>query len=142
MVDERIEPAVWGEPVDDDDLAEVEDSLKARIPPPWRAYLQDRRWLRHGWLESGDFLQCFDPRQALERLEAWEESADLHPGIYLLGGDGSRNLYCVDLRQENPAVGLTDMVSSGWHDVETLVANVESFVEAIRDGSFQAYPDS
>jgi hypothetical protein len=112
-----------------------------RLPGSWREYLQGERRLREGWLESGDYVQVFDPSEALDRLDAWGEATQHHPGIYFLGGDGSRDLYCIDLRDPESAVQLTDIASGGWHDVEPLLPSVETFVEAIRDGSFRAYPD-
>jgi hypothetical protein len=141
MVDESLEPAQWGDPVGEGEIAAVEDLLGVGLPQAWRDYLRRDRWLRQGQLESGDYLRCFDPHQAREQLDAWGEAAQLHPGIYFLGGDASRNLYCIDLRDPEPAVQLTDIASSGWHDTEPLCASVDQFVDAIRAGTFRAYPD-
>ena len=140
MVDERNQPARWGERVDDDVVAAAERRLGHPLPGAWRAYLQGSRWLREGWLESGEFVQLFDPGEVLDQLDAWGEATSRHPGVYFLGGDGSRNLYCVDLRDPEPAVQLTDIASGGWQDMEPLLDSVEAFVEAIRTGSFSAYP--
>ena len=142
MVDETLQPARWGEPVSDDVIAAAEDRLGSRLPAAWREYLQGGSWLREGWLESGDYVQLFEPSEALERLDAWGEATPRHPGIYLLGGDGSRSLYCVDLRRPEPAVQLTDIASGGWHDMEPVLDSVAEFVEAVRDGTFRAYPDA
>jgi hypothetical protein len=141
VVDESIQPAEWGQPVNDDDFAAVESRLRTVIPTAWREYLQSEQWLREGWLESGDYVQLFDPVEALDRLDAWGEATSLHPGIFFLGGDGSRNLYCVDLRDHEPAVQLTDIASSGWHDMEPLLASVQEFVHAVRTGDFRVSPD-
>lgn len=54
---------------------------------------------------------------------------------------GSRSIYCIDLREAEPAVQLTDITGGGWHDAELLLDSVEQFVEAIRDGSFRAFPE-
>ena len=140
VVDESIQRAEWGEPVSDNDFARVESRLPSTIPTAWREYLQSERWLRAGWLESGDYVQLFDPVEALGLLEAWGEAVSLHPGIFFLGGDGSRNLYCIDLRDREPAVQLTDIASSGWHDAEPLLTSVQEFVQAVRTGEFRAYP--
>ena len=117
------------------------DLLGVGLPPAWRDYLQSERWLRKGQLESGAYLRRFDPRQALDALNAWGEAAELHPGIYLLGGDASRNLYGIDIQDPEPAVQLTDIASSGWHDMEPMCASIDQFVEAIRAGTFRVYPE-
>ena len=141
MVNESIEPARWGEPVSDKVINAAEEQLHAPLPPAWRAYLQSQRWLRRGWLESGDYVHLYDPVESLDLLDAWGDSRALHPGIYFLGGDGSRSIYCVDLREEEPTVQLTDIVGGGWMDAEPLLASVEQFVAAISDGMFRAFPD-
>lgn len=130
MVDESLEPARWGEPVSDDVITAAEGQLRSRLPPAWRTYVQSRRWLRRGWLDSGDYVHLYDPEESLELLEAWGNSTQLHPGIYFLGGDGSRSIYCIDLREAEPAVQLTDMVGGGWHDAEVMLDSVEQFSAA------------
>lgn len=141
MVSESIEPARWGEPVSDRAIATTEGHLHAQLPPAWRAYLQSQRWLRRGWLESGDYIHLYDPEESLEIMDAWGDSTALHPGIYFLGGDGSRSIYCVDLRDAEPAVQLTDIVGGGWMDAEPLLDSVEQFVAAISDGTFRAFQE-
>lgn len=141
MVDESMEPAQWGEPVNDEVIATAEQKLQSRLPPGWLSYLQGDSWLHKGWLNSGDYIQLYDPAESLELLEEWGESTRLHPGIYFLGGDGSRCIYCIDLREAEPAVQLTDITGGGWDDAELLLDNVEQFVEAIRDGTFRAFPE-
>ncbi|OFE14184.1 hypothetical protein BA895_11195 [Humibacillus sp. DSM 29435] len=137
---QNVRDARWGEAVSDEEIAAAEQQLGLRLPPDWRDFLQGGPWLREGWLASGQFLQCYGPTEASELIAAWDPGAARHPGIYLLGGDGSRDLYCVDLRDAKPAVQLTDITSSGWHDAEPLLPSVSQFVDAIRDGSLRAYP--
>lgn len=141
MVDESEQQARWGEPVSDGFIADAEQRLGVRLPAAWRDHLQGGRWWREGWLRSGQYLQCYAPDEALGLLEAWGEGAQRLPGIYLLGGDGSRDCYCVDLRDRQPTVQLTDITSSGWHEAEPLLASVQAFVDAVCDGTFRAYPD-
>ena len=65
-------------------------------------------------------------------MDAWGEALALHPGIFVLGGDGSRDLWCVDLRDPDSGVLLTDIASSGWDDAEPLGLSVEQFVDGHR----------
>jgi cell wall assembly regulator SMI1 len=98
MVDESIQPAEWDTPVPAEVLDQVEQMLGVRLPEAWRAYVRRDRWLRRGWLESGDYVQLHAPDEALALMAAWGAALELHPGFYPLGGDGSRDMYCVDPR--------------------------------------------
>jgi len=140
MVDESIRPAEWGASVPAEVLDQVEQMLGASLPKAWRAYVRRDRWLRRGWLESGNYVQLYAPDEALALMTAWEEALELHPGFYPLGGDGSRDMYCLDLRDQDPMVQLTDIASSGWDDAEPLHLSVAQFVAAIDEGSFRPYP--
>jgi hypothetical protein len=140
VVDESIQPAEWGTAVPAEVLDHVEQTLGVRIPDAWRGYVRRDRWLRRGWLESGNYVQLNALDEALAIMTAWGEALGLHPGFYLLGGDGSRDMYCLDLRDRDPMVQLTDIASSGWHDAEPIHLSVAQFVAAIDDGSFQPYP--
>jgi len=44
------------------------------------------------WLSSGTYVWLDAPTHAWERMEAWGEARDAQPGIFLLGGDGSRGI--------------------------------------------------
>ena len=135
-----VQDARWNEPVSDAEIAAAEQQLGWKLPSGWCDHLQSGPWLREGWLESGQFLTCYAPSESVAILTAWDGGAARHPGSYLLGGDGSRDFYCVDLRDAKPAVQLTDITSSGWTDAEPLLPSVKAFVDAIRDGTFRAFP--
>lgn len=136
MVDESLQPAQWGSAVPDHEIATVQTALRSALPAAWRVYVQRERWLRKGWLESGAFVMLYDPVAALELMDAWDLALERHPGFYVLGGDGSRDMYCVDLRVADPPVLLTDVTSEGWASCEPLLPTVEAFVRSLDDGSF------
>jgi hypothetical protein len=140
MVDGGIQPAEWGTAVPAEVLDHVEEMLGVRLPEAWRGYVRRDRWLRRGWLESGSYVQLDAPDEALAIMAAWGEALDLHAGFYLLGGDGSRDMYCLDLRDHEPMVQLTDITSSGWRDAQPTNLSVAQFVAAIDEGSFPAVP--
>lgn len=136
-VDESAGAAEWGEAVDDREIADVEEWLGAPLPGAWRAYVQRERWFRRGWLRSGAYLILESPRDARSMMEAWDESLDLHPGFYQLGTDGSRLIYCVDLRDPDAGVLVTDIVAEGWEDADRLGLTVEEFVGRLDDGTLE-----
>lgn len=98
--------------------------------------MQRERWLEEGWLESGAFIQLWEPSRALDLMLAWSPSVDLHPGLFVLGGDGSREMYCINLEDPCQEVVAVDLVSSGWNDAEPLSLSVEQFVASIDLGTF------
>lgn len=135
-VDESIEPAVWASAVSEQEIDDTERWLGASIPAAWTAFLRRDRRLVKGWLVSGDFIWLESPAEARELIHEWDETRERHPGVYRLGTDGSRDIYCIDLRHLELGVQLTDIVSAGWEDAEPLGLSVEAFVRRIDDGSF------
>ncbi|MFJ9388450.1 hypothetical protein ACIRON_06510 [Nocardioides sp. NPDC101246] len=139
-IDETIEPASWGSPVAESEIAAVEAWLPAPIPSAWQDYMQRGRWLRRGWLRSGAFVTLEPPAEARSLMQAWDEALDLHPGFYWLGTDGSRLIFCVDLRDLELGVIVTDIAASGWDDADRLGIPIEEFIRRIDDGTFEPYP--
>ncbi|OIJ26227.1 hypothetical protein [Nocardioides luteus] len=139
-IDETIEPAIWGDPVPDDEIASVETWLSAPIPSPWRDYLRRDRWLRRGWLRSGAYVTLEPPREARSLMESWADALDRHPGFYWLGTDGSRLIFCVDLRDPDLGVMVTDIAAAGWDEADPLGLSVGEFVQRIDEGTFE--PDT
>jgi hypothetical protein len=58
------------------------------------------------------------------------------PGIAVLGGDGSRELLAVDLRDDSAPVMLVDLTTEGWHDALPQAEDVAEFIERIEGGAF------
>ncbi|MFI5624124.1 hypothetical protein ACIA03_11730 [Nocardioides sp. NPDC051685] len=141
-IDETIEPAIWGSPIPDSEIVTVETWLSAPIPSAWKGYLQRDQWLRHGWLRSGAFVTLEPPREAQSLMESWAEALDRHPGFYWLGTDGSRLILCVDLRDLDRGVVVTDIAAAGWHEADLLDISVEEFIRRIDEGTFEPYPAS
>lgn len=130
----------WGEPVSDAEFVEVTTRLGTPPPAAWLEYLRRDRWLRSGWLSTGHYIALEAPIEAWNRMLEWEDSLAAHPGMFRLGSDGSRNIYCVDLRNPDGGVLVTDITASGWEDADRTGLSVEEFVQAVEDGSFDPYP--
>lgn len=139
-VNETNGPATWGEPVPDSEILDVQAWLGASIPVAWKRYLHRASWLRRGWLASGTFLTLNSPHEARASMLAWDEALDGHPGYYQLGTDGSRLLYCVDLRDIGLGVMITDIAAGGWDEADHPGISLEQFIARIDDGSFRPYP--
>jgi hypothetical protein len=114
----------------------VETDLGRALPSAWREFMQRERWREEGWLKSGAFVQVYEPRRALEVMTAWSPAIDLHPGLFLLGGDGSREMYGINLDEPGLGVVALDVVSSGWADAPRLNMSLEQFITRIDDGTF------
>jgi hypothetical protein len=94
-------------PVEDAEFDRAEAELGRPLPVAWRRYLQGESWFRSGWL--GDtFVTLYTP------LETVETNVAAHPGIAIIGDDGSGERLTFDLRQD-PAP-----------DVDAFVARLES----------------
>ena len=141
MVDESLEPATWAVATPPEEIIEAERRLGMPLPAEWRRYLQRERRLESGWLESGVFVYLHGPAKALEIMDAWQPARSAHPGFFLLGDDGSRDMFCVDLRNLDLGVLLTDIVSSGWRDAQPLDLSIESFIQAVDDGTFDPFAE-
>lgn len=98
---------------------------------------QSPSWFRRGWLPSGEYVWLYTPRETLEQLDAWGESIALHPGIAIIGGDGSREQLVLDLRQDPAPVLLVPIVSDGWQNASPQAETVASFVEQVAAGTFE-----
>lgn len=81
-------------------------------------------------------MQLYAPDVAMEWMEAWSPALELHPGFYLLGDDGGREMYCIDLSNPGNQVMSADIVSSGWDDTESLGLSVIEFIDSIDNGTF------
>lgn len=136
MVDESTSAARWGARVPDAQIEAVQSALGRELPSAWCRFMQRERRLEEGWLESGAFVQVYEPTKAMDMMEAWSPAIDLHPGLFLLGGDGSREMYGVNLNRVGEGVLSVDLASSGWDDVEPLGMSVEQFIASIDDGTF------
>jgi hypothetical protein len=119
-------------PVPDEEFERAEAALGRHFPGAWREYLQGQAWLSRGWMETGSYLTLLTPDESLEIVEAWELAARLHPGVMILGTDGSREMLAVDSRDPLAPVTLVDITSDGWASalpqmpVEQLITEVEA----------------
>lgn len=122
--------------VDDQEFADAEQALGRPLPAAWRDYLQGLSWLRRGWLASDTYVWLQTPREMLTLHQAWEDSADAHPGIAIIGGDGSREHLALDLRRDPAPVLLVDITSSGWDSAIRQADAVDDLIDRIEAGTF------
>ncbi|GAA3727076.1 hypothetical protein GCM10022225_05400 [Plantactinospora mayteni] len=131
-----VEKADYRASVPDEEFT-VAESLGAPLPAAWRGYLQSASWFRRGWLPSGCYLWLYRPQESIELLDAWGEvAAANHPGIAIIGGNGSREHLVLDLRQDPAPVLLVDITSEGWAAAIPQADDVPSFVERVESGQF------
>jgi len=130
------EEADYRAPVPDHEFAAAE-ALGTALPAPWRSYLQSASWFRRGWLPSGCYLWLYSPHEATALLDAWGQQARTnHPGIAIIGGDGSREHLALDLRRDPAPVLLVDITSEGWPAAMPQADDVTSFIEQVESGRF------
>jgi hypothetical protein len=134
------EEADYRGPVADAEFAEAERALGAPLPAAWRGYLQGPCRLRRGWLASGAYVRLNTPREMLDVHDAWGDATGAHPGIAIIGGDGSRGQIVLDLRADPAPVLLVDVSSDGWHAGIRQADDVGDLVERIEAGTFEFDP--
>jgi hypothetical protein len=122
--------------VHDQEFIKADKALGRPLPAEWRAYLQGRSWFRRGWLTGGAYVWLNSPRETLELHDAWDTATGAHPGIAIIGGDGSRELLVLDLRSDPAPVLLVDITSSGWEDAVRQADDVGRLIERIEAGTF------
>lgn len=124
-----VREAEYRGPVADAEFDRAEAELGRPLPAAWRRYLQGESWFRSGWL--GDlFVTLYTP---LETVEAHVASA-AHPGIAIVGDDGSRERLAFDLRQDPASVSLVDVTSAGWSAALPLAPDADAFVTRLESG--------
>ena len=70
-------------------------------------------------LSAGPAARCSrgrgsTPRGMLKLHDAWDQGTEIHPGVAIIGGDGSREQLVLDLRTDPAPVLLVDITSSRW----------------------------
>lgn len=123
--------------VADWEFARAADVLGRPLPEAWRAYLQRPSWFRRGWLPSGCYLRLCPPLETLELLEAWGPAVRAHPGVAIIGDDGSPERLVVDLRADRGPVLRADIASSGWGDALRQADDVAQLVDRVEAGTFE-----
>ena len=122
-------------PVPDEEFERAEAAHGRQFPGAWREYLQGRAWLSRGWMETGSYLTLLTPEESRELVEAWDVTAQLHPGVMLLGTDGGREMLVVDSRDPLSPVTLVDITSDGWANALPQMP-VEQFITQVEAGTF------
>ncbi|WP_438872455.1 hypothetical protein [Paractinoplanes maris] len=133
-----VEEADYRGPVAAEEFAEAEAVLGRPLPAAWREHLQSASWFRRGWLaDSGAYVWLHTPREMLEIHAAWQDSVAAHPGIAIIGGDGSREQLVLDLRADPPPVLLADLASEGWNTTFRQSADVTELISRVEAGTFE-----
>jgi hypothetical protein len=131
-----MEEARYRAAVPDEEFERAAEALGRPLPGAWRSHLQGRPWFDRGWLPSGCFVWLNTPREMLELHEAWEQGTAAHPGIAIIGGDGAREQFVLDLRLNPSPVLMVDITSEGWESAIRQADDVGGFVERIEAGTF------
>lgn len=131
------EQAEYRGPVGDEQFTRADEVLGRPLPEAWRAYLQGSSWFRRGLLATESYLWLNTPTEMLEIHGAWGPSTRAHPGIAIIGGDGSREQLVLDLRQEPAPVLLVDITSEGWDSAVWQADDVGQLVNRIESGDFE-----
>jgi len=126
-----------GGPVSDQEFTDAGEALGQALPAAWRTYLQGESWFRRGWMATGAYVWLNTPGQLLELRDAWGEGTGAHPGIAIIGGDGSREQLVLDLRGDPVPVLLVDVSSSGWETAIRQADDVGQFIGRIAAGTFE-----
>jgi hypothetical protein len=130
-----VEEADYRGPVSDVEFADAAAALGRTLPEPWREYLQAQSWFRRGWLDGTEtYLWLYTPRQM---LEIHADAVATHPGMAILGTDGSHRHLALDLRQDPAPVLLIDIASGSWDDAIPQTATVADFVRQIEARTFR-----
>lgn len=131
------EDAAYRGPVGESELLEAEAALGRPLPAAWRDYLRGPSWFRAGWLGSGVYVALYPPHEMLEIQRAWGAGTDAHPGVALIGGDGSREHLALDLREDPAPVILVDITSTGWDDGFRQADHVTQLIGRIESGEYE-----
>lgn len=131
-----IAEAEYRGPVDDEEFVDAEKALGRALPEAWRTYLQGESWFRRGWMRTGAYVWLNSPREMLELHEAWDEATLAHPGIAIIGGDGSREQLVLDLGSDPAPVLLVDISSGGWDNAIRRADDVSQLIDRIEAGTF------
>lgn len=137
LVGAITEEADYRGPVNDQEFIDADKALGRPLPAEWRSYLQGESWFRRGWVTSGAYVWLNSPREMLELHDAWDEATNAHPGIAIIGGDGSREQLVLDLRGDPAPVLLVDITSSGWQSAIRQADDVSQLIDRIEAGTFE-----
>jgi hypothetical protein len=88
-------------------------------------------------MRTGAYVWLYGPAESVEQTGAWGDAELTHPGVLIIGSDGSRELLAVDTRNSSPPVVCVDISSSGWSAAQEQAASIETFVRAIEEGRFE-----
>jgi hypothetical protein len=131
-----IEEAEYRGPASDQEFADAEKALGRALPAAWRTYMQGESWFRRGWMTSGAYVSLNTPLEMLKLHDAWDQSTEIHPGVAIIGGDGSREQLVLDLRTDPAPVLLVDITSSGWDSAIGQADDVSQLIDRIEAGTF------
>lgn len=88
-------------------------------------------------MTSGAYVWLNTPSEMLDLHDAWDQGIDVHPGIAIIGGDGSREQLVLDLRHDPAPVLLVDITSSGWGNAIKQADDVSQLINRLEAGTFE-----
>jgi hypothetical protein len=67
----------------------------------------------------------------------WTEDRDSHPGVLIIGGDGSREHLVLDVLDPTGGVFLLSNVSEGWDDRIRQTGTINEFIDHVESGTYR-----
>jgi hypothetical protein len=115
----------------DEQISEVETKLGISLPAALRSFLSETNGLA-ATAEGGVVLYGTEDITALNLPGAGVHVS--HPGLLVVGSDGSREQLGLDLRAPEPPVVLIDIASEGWDSGFLQAQHFDEFLSHLRSG--------
>ena len=115
-------------------LGAAEATLGHRFPADYRAFMLERDGLLE-WMPSGVFLDLVPIHDLVYANDIPQTTT--HPGLVVIGSDGSREILGFDSRSHPTPVVLVDNASPGWHEAVPQARSFESFLRVVAETGFR-----
>lgn len=107
----------------DEMIDHAEAELGTSFPADYRQMLGQQNGSARWWGET--FLVLYD----VESLIRANLEVERHPGLLVIGSDGSREMIGFDLRQPSPPIVMIDVTSEGWAEAPHQAASLAEFMD-------------
>lgn len=113
-----------------EEVDQIEAAYNVTLPHDYVSFLNssERFWSEGeaNYLDFWDAARILTSNRRLPQRES-------HPGLLVIGTDGSREMIAFDFRRQPPPVVLVDMASSGWTDAFLQAPNFTSFLRQVKE---------
>lgn len=115
-------------------LFQLESEFEAKLPPDYIGFLRATdTWSRP---PNAPYFELWDINRVLKDNRNLPQRTS-HPGLLVIGTDGSREMIGLDLRKTPPPIVLVDISSSGWSDAFFQANSFSEFLKQVQDRGFQ-----